>query len=117
MIYYGKIANEILNENLGNRKFNTCKGYFLDKKVWIAFDNTTGNCWVEEFKTEELAICWLENFYEMSEIEDFIILKIQKDLFFLPDNGFLKIQFLSNKITSKLYQVSTFGIEAKSTSI
>ena len=105
MIYYGKIANEILNKNLDNRNFNKSKGYFFDKKMWVAYDNTTGNCWVEEFKTEGLAICWLENFYESSEIERFEVFKIQRDLFFVPDNGFLKIKFHSNTINSKLHRL------------
>jgi hypothetical protein len=105
MIYYGKIASEILKENLNNRHFNKCKGYFLVKKMWIAFD-TTGDCWVEEFKTEVMAICWLEHFYEISEIEEFEVLKIQRDLFFIPKNGFLRIKFQSNTVTSKLHQLS-----------
>lgn len=106
MIFCGRMANEVLNENLDNQNFNKCKGYFFEKKMWIAFDNTSGNCWVEEFINEELAICWLENFYEISEIERFEVLKIQKDLFFLPENGFLKIQFKSDTIISKLHQFS-----------
>jgi hypothetical protein len=106
MIYCGKIAKDILNENLGNRKHNKCKGYFFNKTVWIAFDNSTGNCWVEEFSTEGLAICWLENFYEISEVEEFEVLTIQKGLLFIPDNGFLKIEFQSSNITSKFYPLS-----------
>jgi hypothetical protein len=35
------------------------KGYYPDKDRWVAFDNTTGNCWVEEFESEELALSWL----------------------------------------------------------
>lgn len=30
-------------------------GYFQDGKSWLAFDNTNGCCWVEEFDLEEHA--------------------------------------------------------------
>jgi hypothetical protein len=30
-------------------------GYYREGKGWTAFDNTTGNCWVEDFKTEKSA--------------------------------------------------------------
>ena len=98
-------GSETLKENLENRNFNKCKGYFLDGKICVAFDNTNCNCWVEEFETEEMAICWLENFYEISEIKEFEVLKIQKDLFFVPAKGFLKIQFQINSIISKFHRL------------
>lgn len=107
MIYLGKTANTILQKNLKNRNYNRCRGYFLDRKVWIAFDNTNGNCWVEEFASEGMAICWLEHFYEISEIDEFEVLKLNKDLFFIPKNGFLNIQFQKDLVTSKFYP---FGI-------
>ena len=30
-------------------------GYFKDTDKWVAFDNTDGYCWVEEYDTEEEA--------------------------------------------------------------
>jgi hypothetical protein len=38
------------------------RGLFYKKgeTVWVACDNSTGDAWVEEFKTEEKAIKWLE---------------------------------------------------------
>lgn len=37
-------------------------GLFLTKHgdSWVAIDNTTNNCWVEDFKTRQEAINWLE---------------------------------------------------------
>lgn len=35
------------------------KGYHWDGPKWIAWDNSTGHCNVENFKTEEQAIAWL----------------------------------------------------------
>ena len=37
------------------------KFYCEDNGVWVACDNSTGDCWVEEFKTEVGAIGWLED--------------------------------------------------------
>lgn len=31
-----------------------------DGKIWLAFDNRTNDGWLEEFKTKEEAIAWLE---------------------------------------------------------
>ena len=36
-------------------------GYYKDSEVWVAFDNRTKNCWVEEFGTEGECINWIQN--------------------------------------------------------
>ena len=103
MIYYGKTARDLLQKNLDDRNYNKCRGYFIDDNTWVAFDNTSGNCWVEEFKNEETAICWLEQFFEMSQLNEFEVFKLEKNLFFIPNSGFIKIQFVENSITSKFH--------------
>lgn len=35
------------------------KGYYADKKGWIAFDNTTDDCWVETFDSDLACLEWL----------------------------------------------------------
>jgi len=35
--------------------------YCCDNDVWVGCDNTTGDCWVEEFQTEEEVIAWLND--------------------------------------------------------
>lgn len=37
------------------------KFYCLDNEVWVGCDNTHACCWVEEFKTEEDVIKWLND--------------------------------------------------------
>ena len=39
----------------------TIKGRFITKTGdrWVACDNTTGECWVEDFKTGREAVKWL----------------------------------------------------------
>ncbi len=37
-----------------------CCGYFLDSDRWVAFDNRTGNCWVEVFRKEKLCLKYLK---------------------------------------------------------
>lgn len=43
------------------------KGYFYDEKYdrWVAFDNSTNDCFVEEFDTESDAIDWLKGIFEL----------------------------------------------------
>lgn len=37
------------------------KFYCEDNGVWVGCDNSSGDCWVEEFKTEEDVVKWLNN--------------------------------------------------------
>jgi hypothetical protein len=37
------------------------KFYCQDNGVWVGCDNSTNNCWVEEFNTEEDVIKWLND--------------------------------------------------------
>ena len=67
-MYIGKEAEDILTDILDNQegdrypKHKGATGYFLDESgVYVAFDNTTCDCWVEEFDTVEEAINWIEN--------------------------------------------------------
>ena len=103
MIYRGRKAKKILWKNLDNREYNRCLGYFRDKKLWVAFDNTTGACFVEEFKSEQMAICWIANYFSVSEIEEeFEVFRLKKDLFFIPiKKELLKVYFYNDQIFIK----------------
>lgn len=35
-------------------------GYWKEEGVWVAFDNKTGDCWVEEFRSEAKARRWCD---------------------------------------------------------
>ena len=42
-------------------------GYFQNPNgVWSAFDNRTGDCWCEDFKTEQQAKDWCDGKYGLS---------------------------------------------------
>lgn len=43
------------------------KGYFFDEKSgkWVAFDNSSNDCFVEEFNSEGEAIGWLKGYFEL----------------------------------------------------
>ena len=105
MIYYGQKANEILNGNLKENASIFSKGYFKESDKWIAFDNYSGNCFVEEFSREEIAIAWLVNYFDMSEIGEFEISKIFKGLYYIKGKGVLKVKFERDKFTSKLFRL------------
>lgn len=44
--------------------------YCFDKGVWVGCDNTTKECWMEEFKTEEDVIKWL-NYEFVYDVNDY----------------------------------------------
>lgn len=106
MIFTGEKARQILKENIENRANYICSGYFLEGDIWIAFDNYTEDCWVEEFTTEELAICWIEDFFEISEKENFNVRKIGNDLLYIPNEGHLQYFSKDNIYSSKFYPLS-----------
>lgn len=106
MIYYGKLAKSTLQKNLNNADFKRCKGYFQDENAWVAFDNSRRDCWVEEFKSEKMAICWLENFFEISEYRYFKVMRITKNWLFIPNRGFMNIKFHQNIIKTKFHTFS-----------
>lgn len=64
-IYTGIDAENILHDMLNeeHHEFSSaekCCGYYYTGYAWLAFDNTTGDCWMEEFETEEEAIRWIK---------------------------------------------------------
>jgi orotidine-5'-phosphate decarboxylase len=90
MIFNNKIAKEIYHNNLSNRKLKQ-RGYFKEKNIWIAFDNSTEDLFTEEFTSEIEALLWLNNFFENSEKSSFDYLKIFKNLYFSQKMGFIRI--------------------------
>ncbi len=66
MIYTGKQAEELVGQILDSPNDDgryhlhegDC-GYFKNDGIWTAWDNLTGDCWVEDFKTKKECIDWL----------------------------------------------------------
>ncbi|MBD3749581.1 MAG: hypothetical protein IE931_08800 [Sphingobacteriales bacterium] len=109
MTFTGEKAIQILKQNLENTNNHICNGFFFEKNVWIAFDNYSKDCWVEEFHTKEMAICWIERFFEISEKKDFFCLKISDDLIFIPGEGYLNYFLNDDDICSaKFYPISQY---------
>ena len=72
MLYTGEQAHEVVGVILesvttdknGNSSYPAHEGdqgYYKEGGKWVAFDNSTCDCWVEEFKTRKAAIAWLNN--------------------------------------------------------
>lgn len=106
MIYYGEKAEELLEKSLDDYNFKRCKGYYKEQNTFIAFDNSSGQCNVEEFKSEGLAICWLENYFEISEIDDFDVKKIRDGLFFISNMGQLKAELTGEFISTSFLAIN-----------
>ncbi|HML73336.1 MAG TPA: hypothetical protein PKB02_02450 [Anaerohalosphaeraceae bacterium] len=73
-VFFGLVAKIICDYILNNSKGTEAyvapwvAGYFQEGTDgrWVAFDNRTGSCWVEEFYTQEQAIDWING----KDIED-----------------------------------------------
>lgn len=70
-IYSGKVARDVCNMLLSNGNDGSYEtpiegreclsaGYWQEDGKWIAYDNTDGCCWVEEFKTRQAAVEWIK---------------------------------------------------------
>lgn len=90
MIYTKEIAKRAFNDNLSNRKLKQ-KGYFKEKNIWFAFDNSTEELFVEEFYHEIEALFWLSNFFEYPEKSYFRYFKIFRDIYYSMEIGFVII--------------------------
>lgn len=61
-------ANEIIQDRSRIGKFYVMPEDIGDR--YIGLDNSTGNCWVEEFDLFMECINWLNGCFEMSEMGD-----------------------------------------------
>lgn len=105
MIYVGKQAKKIVGEILGSFDedgryplHRGDAGYYQNSNgVWVAFDNRTGDCWCEEFKTEQHAKEWCEGkIGEQAPIDNKNVMEdwIYEDVF---RNGFLETPWNKGK--------------------
>ena len=105
MIYLNGAAKELLATNLEHHCGPEVKGYFMENGKWVAFDNSTGDCFVEEFAKEEQAIAWVENYFDMSEFEEFKITKIFRGVYYMPGQGILRTTFNRDRLCTRLYRL------------
>lgn len=57
-----RVVNEILENETPGKGYPLhagAKGYYVDNDKYVAFDNLTQDCWMEEFDTEKEAKKWL----------------------------------------------------------
>jgi len=63
---------QIVEGDVACNEFAGTKGYYFNKlsSKWIAFDNSSNECFVEEFKTENSAYDWLNGTFEENNNEN-----------------------------------------------
>lgn len=78
-LYVGREAQEVLGAILDSGRDGEngketnyplhpeAVGYFKDGEKFVAFDNTTQDCWVEEFKNEDTAKMWINGHISADE--------------------------------------------------
>jgi hypothetical protein len=105
MIYFGDTARDILSKNLYNNANIIGKGYFKDGDRWLAFDNDTCDCFVEEFEKQEHAIAWVG----ISGLEELKIFKLFRYLYYIPEEGFLIVKHEKKSSTISLKSRQLFN--------
>ena len=73
-VLQGKEAEKVLTKILDDREKETnngvvsekypepfVSGYYQEDKRWVAFDNTSGDCWVEDYPSEKSAAKYANN--------------------------------------------------------
>lgn len=75
-MYQGEKAKALCDEILNGRKNERyplhfgAKGFFQDGGKYVAFDNSSKDCWVEEFYTRESAVGWCSGAMETEEAQN-----------------------------------------------
>ena len=100
-MYFGEKAKKQFELNIENR-IDRISGYFKDENYWIAYDNTSREMFVEEFKEEKNAIAWLSGF-DVIFNERIKIKQIFSGFYYISKNIFLRIKIKNEIITSKVY--------------
>ena len=98
-ILTGKEAQRVLGEILeSERKSRSLTypahtgavGFFYEKPKFVAFDNSSNDCWVEEFKTETGARKWCRGQLSTDEVNalglDFCLIVLRRCLLFGQDS-------------------------------
>lgn len=63
-VYKGQKAKEkcmYILDSYENNLTEKCLGLWSDDDVYIAFDNSSNDCWVEEFQTLKEALAYIAN--------------------------------------------------------
>ena len=76
-ILTGKEAQKVLGEILESERKNRtlsfpahtgARGYFYEKPKFVAFDNSSNDCWVEEFRTKLGAEKWCQGYMSTDQV-------------------------------------------------
>ena len=71
-LYIGKEAKEVVHAILAHYDEDSQRyplfvgscGYFENENgTWSAWDNMTGDCWCDDFKTRKEAVAYVEEYY------------------------------------------------------
>lgn len=54
--------------------------YQTEDNMWVAIDNRTGDAWTEEFTTKEQCLAWLNDEFEMSELDEHIAIREEDNI-------------------------------------
>ena len=84
-------------------KYGFCCGHFQEGDHWIAFDNSTGQCWEEEFSSEKECLSYLKQdlgYYYLDYLYREIWL-LPEDVEFVPEMG--RADFACSVIADKKY--------------
>ena len=71
-----KVLGEILESERRSRSLTFpahtgAQGYFRDGAKYVAFDNSTNDCWVEEFRTKIGAEKWCRGLMDTDQVHEF----------------------------------------------
>jgi hypothetical protein len=67
------LLDDIFNHCINTRGYPYrigARGVFKEGNEFSAFDNTTGDCWVEEFQDINKAFSWLKGEFEIGDLDD-----------------------------------------------
>ena len=103
MIYAYEKAFDKYIYNLKNRT-DRILGYFKENNYWIAFDNTSLEMFVEEFKDEKNAIAWVNGFDNIFD-EKIKVKRLLNNIVYVSGGNFIKIKIEDGRMYSVILTV------------
>jgi hypothetical protein len=103
MIYVREKAYNTLKRNLENRS-EAVLGYFKESNVWVAFDNSSLEMFVEEFKYEKDAIAWVNGFDSIFD-ENIKTKWLFRNIVYVSGGNFIKIKIKDETMHSIILKI------------
>ncbi len=103
MIYVREKAYNAFKRNLKDRSVAVI-GYFKENDVWVVFDNSSWEMFVEEFEEEQDAIAWVNGFDNIFD-KNIRAKRLFNNIIYVSGMNFIKIKIRDEEMHTTILTV------------